>query len=101
MTHGRTTSDGINTTPVIPGCMANVTPPVTVSTASLAAILVFMLSGLTLRLTLLPLVFLLILINIGYTISASELLGETSVLTWIVTSWSLSFRKQGRVRTVS
>ncbi len=58
--------------------------------ASLAAILVFMLSGLTLRLTLLPLVFLLILINIGYTISASELLGETSVLTWIVTSWYLA-----------
>jgi hypothetical protein len=52
--------------------------------ASLAAIFVFGVSGLSLRASLLPLVVLLILINIGYTVSASHLLSQTNVLTWVV-----------------
>jgi hypothetical protein len=58
--------------------------------ASLAAIFVFGVSGLSLRASLLPLVVLLILINIGYTVSASHLLSQTNVLTWVVTSWYLA-----------
>ena len=58
--------------------------------ASLLAVAVFAVSGLALRAPLLPLVFLLILINIGYTFSASSLLGDTAVVTWVVTSWYLA-----------
>ena len=44
----------------------------------------------TINAALLPLAFLLILINIGYTVSAAALLGEKTVLIWIVTSWYLA-----------
>ena len=47
-------------------------------------------AGLTIQRALIPLAFLLILTNIGYTISASSLLGEKSVLTWVITSWYLA-----------
>lgn len=57
---------------------------------SLAAIAIFALGGLTVNASLLPLMFLLVLVNIGYTISANELLGQTNVLTWILTSWYLA-----------
>jgi hypothetical protein len=58
--------------------------------ASLLAIAVFVLSGLTIRAALLPLVILLILINIGYTASANALLNQKNVLIWVVTSWYLA-----------
>ena len=58
--------------------------------ASLAAILVFAVSGLALRATLLPLAMLLILINIGYTVSAGGLLDQKVILIWVVTSWYLA-----------
>ena len=58
--------------------------------ASLLAISVFAIGGLTINAALLPLAFLLILINIGYTVSAAALLGEITVLIWIVTSWYLA-----------
>jgi len=58
--------------------------------ASLAAIVVFAISGLSLRASLLPLLLLLILINIGYTVSASAFLTQTNVLIWVVTSWYLA-----------
>ncbi|HEX5008575.1 MAG TPA: hypothetical protein VFV70_15785 [Hyphomonadaceae bacterium] len=57
---------------------------------SLLTIIVFAISGLTLRLSLLPLVMLLILINIGYTFSANALLGDKTVATWVATSWYLA-----------
>ena len=57
---------------------------------SVAAILVFALSGLTVRAALLPFAILLILINIGYTASANALLDQTNVLIWVVTSWYLA-----------
>ena len=58
--------------------------------ASLLAISVFAMGGLTVNAALLPLAFLLILINIGYTASASALLGQKPVLMWVVTSWYLA-----------
>jgi O-antigen ligase len=58
--------------------------------ASFLAISVFVLGGLTLRPALLPLGVLLILINIGYSVSASALLGEKGVLAWVLTSWYLA-----------
>ena len=58
--------------------------------ASLLAIVVFALSGLTLRAALLPFVILLILINIGFTASANALLDQKNVLIWVVTSWYLA-----------
>jgi hypothetical protein len=58
--------------------------------ASVLTIAVFTLSGLTLRVALLPLVILLILINIGFTASANALLDQKNVLIWVVTSWYLA-----------
>ena len=58
--------------------------------ATLAAIAIFAISGLTLRASLLPFAILLILINIGYTISANALFSDKGVVTWIVTSWYLA-----------
>jgi hypothetical protein len=58
--------------------------------SSFLAIVVFAFGGLALRPTLLPLTVLLILINIGYSASASALLGEQGVLIWILTSWYLA-----------
>jgi hypothetical protein len=47
-------------------------------------------AGLTVSPALIPLIFLLILTNIGYTVSSSALLGDTKILTWVVTSWYLA-----------
>lgn len=58
--------------------------------ATLLAIATVAISGLTLRRELLPLIFLLILINIGYTVSSYFLLNDTKILTWVVTSWYLA-----------
>jgi hypothetical protein len=58
--------------------------------ASLMAISVFAIGGLTFNAMLLPLAFLLILINVGYTVSAAAFLGDSTVLTWTVTSWYLA-----------
>lgn len=66
------------------------TEPSPYEIASLLAIFVFAMGGLTISAALLPLAFLLILINVGYTASAAALLGEKSVLIWIVTSWYLA-----------
>jgi len=57
---------------------------------SLLTIIVFALSGLTLSPTLMPLAFLLMLINIGYSLSASQVIGEQGVITWLMTSWYLA-----------
>jgi O-antigen ligase/polysaccharide polymerase Wzy-like membrane protein len=57
---------------------------------SLLTIIVFALSGLTLSPTLMPPAFLLMLINIGYSVSASAVIGEQGVITWLMTSWYLA-----------
>jgi hypothetical protein len=57
---------------------------------SLLTIIVFALSGLTLSPTLMPIAFLLVLINIGYSVSASAVIGEQGVIIWLLTSWYLA-----------
>ena len=58
--------------------------------ASFLAIVAFLFGGLVLRPALLPLAILLILSNIGYSISASALFAEQGVLVWVLTSWYLA-----------
>lgn len=58
--------------------------------ASFLAIVVFAFGGLAIRPALMPLAMLLILTNVGYSVSASALLGEKGVLMWILTSWYLA-----------
>jgi O-Antigen ligase len=57
---------------------------------SLLAMIVFVAAGLTLRAALLPLAVLLVLTNIGYSISAAPLMERASVLNWVLTSWYLA-----------
>jgi hypothetical protein len=58
--------------------------------ATFAAIAIFAITGLAIRPAILPLAVLLILTNIGYSISAAALLQEKGVLSWILTSWYLA-----------
>jgi hypothetical protein len=58
--------------------------------ASLTAIVIFAVGGLSVHVALLPFAILLILINIGYTASANALLDQKNVLIWVVTSWYLA-----------
>jgi hypothetical protein len=51
---------------------------------------VFVAAGLTLRAALLPLAILLVLINIGYSISAAPLMDRTTIVNWVLTSWYLA-----------
>jgi hypothetical protein len=57
---------------------------------SFAALAVFAIGGLTLSTALMPLAILLVLINLGYTISSSALLGEKGILIWLFASWYLA-----------
>ena len=57
---------------------------------SCLTLLIFAIGGLTLSPTLLPLALLLVLINIGYSISASPVIDETGVVIWVVVSWYLA-----------
>jgi hypothetical protein len=58
--------------------------------ATLAALVLFALAGLTLRASLMPIALLLIAINVGYTTSAVGLFDQKGVLMWILTSWYLA-----------
>jgi hypothetical protein len=55
----------------------------------IAAILFFA-TGLRLRLVFMPLVLLLVLINVGYTIGAIAVLDQSDVTSWIATSWYMA-----------
>jgi O-antigen ligase/polysaccharide polymerase Wzy-like membrane protein len=57
---------------------------------TLLAMIVFVAAGLTLRAALLPLAILLVLTNIGYSISAAPLMERTGVANWVLTSWYLA-----------
>ncbi len=57
---------------------------------TLASASVFIATGVRLRLVLVPLLLLLFLLNLGYTISAIPLLGDPIVATWIATSWYMA-----------
>ncbi|GLH75801.1 hypothetical protein SSBR45G_07090 [Bradyrhizobium sp. SSBR45G] len=57
---------------------------------TLASAAVFIATGLRLRLVFLPLLLLLFLVNLGYTISAVPLLDDSKIATWIATSWYMA-----------
>jgi hypothetical protein len=57
--------------------------------ATLAAIIIFLATGLRLRLVFIPLLILLFLVNIGYSIGAAHLMDRTEIANWILTSWYL------------
>lgn len=58
--------------------------------ATLTAMVVFFAGGLRMRLAFVPLLALLFLINIGYTICAAYLLDKTPIINWILTSWYMA-----------
>src|SRR4051795_2293307 len=57
---------------------------------TLLATVTFFATGLRLRLALMPLVLMLVLLNIGYTISAIPLFEQSEVVSWIATSWYMA-----------
>jgi len=58
--------------------------------ATLLAIIVMVATGLRMRLAFLPLTLLLFLINLGYTISAANLMNQSRIVTWVLTSWYMA-----------
>src|SRR3954447_20477033 len=54
---------------------------------TLAATILFFATGLKLRLVFMPLLLLLFLVNIGYSIGAIPHLDKPEVASWIATSW--------------
>src|SRR5471032_883510 len=57
---------------------------------TLAATIVFFATGLRLRLVFMPLLLLLFLVNIGYTISAVPFMDKPEVANWLATSWYMA-----------
>jgi hypothetical protein len=57
---------------------------------TLAAAVIFFATGLRLRLVFTPLLLLLFLVNIGYSISAASLMDKSEVVNWIATSWYMA-----------
>src|SRR6202140_2822737 len=58
---------------------------------TLAATVIFFATGLRLRLVFMPLLLLLFLVNIGYSISAASLMDKPEVANWIATSCYMAF----------
>src|SRR6516225_9224145 len=54
---------------------------------TLIAVVLFFATGMRLRLVFIPLLLLIVLLNVGYSISAIPLLEESDVFSWIATSW--------------
>jgi hypothetical protein len=57
---------------------------------TLCAALLFVATGLRLRLVFMPLLLLLIMVNLGYSIGAISLLDQSDVASWIATSWYMA-----------
>jgi hypothetical protein len=57
---------------------------------TLVAIVLFFATGLRLRLVFMPLILLIATLNIGYSIGAIPLLGDSVVFSWIATSWYMA-----------
>jgi hypothetical protein len=57
---------------------------------TLAATIIFFATGLRLRLVFMPLLLLLFLLNVGYTIGAIPFLDQSEVASWIATSWYMA-----------
>ena len=58
--------------------------------ATLAAIIFFYATGLRFRPAFVPLLFLLIVMNLGYTICSAYLMDDSKIVNWIVTSWYMA-----------
>jgi hypothetical protein len=58
--------------------------------ATLAATLIFVATGLRMRLVFMPLLLVLFLLNVGYTIAAVAVLDRPNVGNWIATSWYMA-----------
>ena len=52
--------------------------------------MIFFATGLRLRLVFMPLLLMLFLLNVGYTIGAVPLMDEPEVANWIATSWYMA-----------
>jgi hypothetical protein len=57
---------------------------------TLVATVLFFATGLRLRLAFIPLLLLLVLLNVGYSIGAIPLFDESNVFNWIATSWYMA-----------
>jgi len=57
---------------------------------TLVAAVLFVATGLRLRLVFMPLLLLLVLLNVGYSIGAIPLLDQADVASWIATSWYMA-----------
>jgi O-Antigen ligase len=57
---------------------------------TLAAAVIFVATGLRLRLVFMPLLLLLVLLNVGYSIGAVPFLDKSEVANWIATSWYMA-----------
>ena len=57
---------------------------------TLVAAIIFCATGLRLRLVFMPLLLLLFLVNIGYTVGAASLMDKPEVANWIATSWYMA-----------
>src|ERR1700733_770180 len=58
---------------------------------TLTAAVLFFATGLRLRLAFMPLLLLLVLLNVGYSIGAIPFLDKSEVANWIATSWYMAF----------
>ena len=58
--------------------------------ATLAGIIFFYATGLRLRPVFLPLLFLLVVMNFGYTICSAYLMDNSKIVNWIITSWYMA-----------
>src|SRR2546423_11538630 len=58
--------------------------------ATLLATVVFFATGMRMRLVFMPLLLLLFLLNVGYTIAAVPVMDRPNVANWVVTSWYMA-----------
>jgi hypothetical protein len=57
---------------------------------SLLTIIVFAITGLSLRPALMPLIVMLLLYNIGFSLAVIQVIGDSKAVTWVAVSWYLS-----------
>jgi hypothetical protein len=72
------------------GCAIVFIEPSPYEIATLTAIVVFFATGLRLQPVFVPLVILLFLVNIGYTVCAAYLMDKAAITNWIITSWYMA-----------
>src|SRR6201986_1437389 len=58
---------------------------------TLLSTVIFFATGMRLRLVFMPLLFLLVLVNVGYSIGAIPFIETSVVANWIATSWYMAF----------